>query len=125
MIASPNAGYFVYDDDRALQDLLTKWYAKRDRAAETSPEVDGRSDHAPFDEAGVPVGGAFSGAGEKKTARQAKKWGGTAGRSFDPCCHSACDDRSDVDSAVSRKALGTNTDAIAYAVWKLACQGRR
>ena len=116
MIASPNAGYFVYNDNAALQGVFKDWFAAKKVQTETSPEVNGRSDHASFKNAGITVGGTFTGAGETKTAAQAKKWGGTAGEPYDSCYHSKCDDASNVDE----KALDLNTDAIAHAVWKLS-----
>ena len=39
-------------------------------------------------------------------------WGGTAGQQFDPCYHLACD----TFANKSDKALGVNSDAIAFAV---------
>ncbi len=83
---------------------------------EIETEGDGRSDHAPFKNAGVPVGGLFTGAGYRKTAAQAAKWGGTAGVAFDRCYHSSCDTTANIDDT----ALNRNSDAVAYAVWELS-----
>ncbi|MCT2593947.1 M28 family metallopeptidase [Streptomyces sp. N2-109] len=116
MIGSPNPGYFVYDDDAPLEKVFTEWFAAK--GVETAPatESDGRSDHASFQEAGIPVGGLFTGAGETMTQAQADKWGGTAGEPFDKCYHTACDDMSNINST----ALDLNTDALAHAVWELS-----
>ncbi|HEV7626859.1 MAG TPA: M28 family peptidase, partial [Streptomyces sp.] len=116
MIASPNAGYFVYDDDAAVKKVFTDWYTKKDIKTETSEEVNGRSDHASFAAAGVTVGGTFTGAGETMTEEQAKQWDGKAGEPYDNCYHSKCDDVSNLNE----KALDVNTDAIANAVWELS-----
>ncbi|MGH3325572.1 MAG: M28 family peptidase, partial [Streptomyces sp.] len=116
MIGSPNAGYFVYDDDAAVQSVFKDWFAAKDIATETSSEVGGRSDHASFKAAGVTVGGTFTGAGATMTQAQAQKWGGAAGEAYDSCYHSACDDVSNINE----KALDLNTDAIANAVWQLS-----
>ncbi|MFF2650871.1 M28 family metallopeptidase [Streptomyces sp. NPDC058045] len=116
MVASPNPGYFVYDDDPALEKVLNDYYSGLGIATEPDTEGDGRSDHAPFKDAGVPVGGFFSGADYIKTAEQAKNWGGTEGKAFDPCYHSSCDTTENIDET----ALGRNTNAIADAVWTLA-----
>ncbi|MFF1698200.1 M28 family metallopeptidase [Streptomyces sp. NPDC058257] len=116
MIGSPNPGYFVYDDDPTIEKTFKDYYGGLDLATEPDEEGDGRSDHAPFKDAGVPVGGLFSGADYEKTAEQAQNWGGTAGEPFDKCYHSACDTESNIDG----KALDQNSDAIAYAVWGLA-----
>ncbi|MEV0600045.1 M28 family metallopeptidase [Streptomyces sp. NPDC050315] len=116
MIGSPNPGYFVYDDDPRLEKVFKDWYATKDIATEIETEGDGRSDHASFKDVGIPVGGLFSGADYKKTAEQAKNWGGTAGEPFDACYHQSCDTTKNIDE----KALDTNTDAIAHAVWELS-----
>ncbi|WP_415924524.1 M28 family metallopeptidase [Streptomyces sp. MI02-7b] len=116
MIASPNPGYFVYDDDTALEKVFKDWFAAKGIATEIETEGDGRSDHAPFKNAGVPVGGLFSGADYIKTASQAQKWGGTSGQAFDRCYHSSCDTSSNINDT----ALDNNTDAIANAIWTLS-----
>ncbi|MGV9890382.1 M28 family metallopeptidase [Streptomyces sp. NPDC003395] len=116
MIGSPNPGYFVYDDDPALEKTFKDYYAGLGIATEPETEGDGRSDHAPFKNAGVPVGGFFSGADYVKTAAQAAKWGGTAGQAFDRCYHSSCDTTANLNDT----ALDRNSDAIAYAVWTLS-----
>ncbi|WP_369272798.1 M28 family metallopeptidase [Streptomyces sp. R11] len=116
MIGSPNPGYFVYDDDPAIEKTFKDYYAGLGVATEIETEGDGRSDHAPFKSAGVPVGGLFTGASRAKTAAQAAKWGGTAGQSFDRCYHSSCDNTSNINDT----ALNRNSDAVAYAVWELS-----
>ncbi|SER70805.1 M28 family metallopeptidase [Streptomyces qinglanensis] len=116
MIGSPNAGHFVYEDDAAVESVFTDWFSSKGVETEASEETNGRSDHASFKNAGVTVGGTFTGAGEHKTQAQADKWGGTAGQPYDPCYHSACDDTSNVDE----KALDLHSDAIAHAVWELS-----
>jgi aminopeptidase S len=116
MIGSPNPGYFVYDDDPALEKTFKDYYAGLGIATEPETEGDGRSDHAPFKNAGVPVGGLFSGADYVKTAAQAAKWGGSAGQAFDRCYHSSCDTTANLNDT----ALDRNSDAIAYAVWTLS-----
>ena len=116
MIASPNAGYFVYDDDASVQKVFQDYFKSKDITTDTSPEVNGRSDHASFKEAGVTVGGTFTGAGDTMTEEQAKQWDGKAGEPYDSCYHSECDDVSNVNE----KALDLNSDAIAHAVWELS-----
>lgn len=116
MIGSPNPGYFVYDDDPAIEKTFKDYFAGIGVATEIETEGDGRSDHAPFKSAGVPVGGLFTGASNTKSAAQAAKWGGTAGQSFDRCYHSSCDTTSNINET----ALDRNGDALAYAVWGLS-----
>ncbi|MFF9811285.1 M28 family metallopeptidase [Streptomyces coeruleorubidus] len=116
MIGSPNPGYFVYDDDPAIEKTFKEYFAVLGVPTEIETEGDGRSDHAPFKSAGVPVGGLFTGASRTKTAAQAAKWGGTAGRAFDRCYHSSCDTTANIDDT----ALDRNSDAVAHAVWELS-----
>ncbi|PZG52196.1 peptidase M28 [Spongiactinospora gelatinilytica] len=120
MIASPNPGYFVYDDDTALQKLFNDYFATLQIPTERETEGDGRSDHAPFKNAGVTVGGLFTGASSVKSAAQAQKWGGTSGQAFDRCYHSACDS---YPGNINTTALDRNSDAIAVALWALAVGG--
>ncbi|MDQ0763140.1 M28 family metallopeptidase [Streptomyces canus] len=116
MIGSPNPGYFVYDDDPAIEKTFKAYYAGLGVPTEIETEGDGRSDHAPFKNAGVPVGGLFSGADYVKTAAQAAKWGGTSGLAFDRCYHASCDTTANINDT----ALDRNSDAVAYAVWELS-----
>ncbi|WP_225636362.1 M28 family metallopeptidase [Streptomyces solaniscabiei] len=116
MIGSPNPGYFVYDDDPVIEKTFKDYFAGLGVSTEIETEGDGRSDHAPFKNAGVPVGGLFSGADYRKTSAQAAKWGGTAGQAFDRCYHSSCDTTANINDT----ALNRNSDAVAYAVWQLS-----
>lgn len=121
MIGSPNPGYFVYDDDPTIEKTFKDYYAGLGVPTEPDTVGDGRSDHASFKSAGIPVGGLFTGAGERKTAAQAQKWGGTSGQSFDRCYHSSCDTTANVDDT----ALDRNSDALAHAVWTLGAPAAR
>jgi Zn-dependent metalloprotease len=120
MTGSPNAGYFVYNGEGApdgsldIEKVLTDYFAGIDVAVE-GIDIGGRSDHAAFADAGIPVGGTFTGAEDTKSEAQAEKWGGEAGEPFDPCYHSSCDDLDNVDPT----ALDRNADAIANVVWTL------
>ncbi|MFE6090925.1 M28 family metallopeptidase [Streptomyces massasporeus] len=116
MIGSPNPGYFVYDDDPAIEKTFKDYFGGIGVPTEIETEGDGRSDHAPFKSAGVPVGGLFTGASRTMTAAQAAKWGGTAGRAFDRCYHSSCDTTANINDT----ALNRNSDALAHAVWELS-----
>lgn len=116
MIGSSNPGYFVYDDDPAIEQTFKTYFAGLGVPTEIETEGDGRSDHASFMSIGVPVGGLFTGAGRTKSSAQAQKWGGTAGQAFDRCYHSSCD----TTAGINDTALNRNSDAIAYAVWELA-----
>lgn len=115
MVGSPNPGYFVYDDNPQIEGVFKDFYAARGIPTEIETEGDGRSDHAPFKNVGIAVGGLFSGADYTKTAAQAQKWGGTAGQPFDRCYHRSCDTSSNINDT----ALDRNSDAVAHAVWAL------
>ncbi|MFF9040870.1 M28 family metallopeptidase [Streptomyces sp. NPDC014892] len=116
MIGSPNPGYFVYDDNPVIEQTFKDYFTGIGVPTEIETEGDGRSDHAPFKSAGVPVGGLFTGASRTKTAAQVAKWGGTSGQAFDRCYHSSCDTTSNINDT----ALDRNGDALAYAVWELS-----
>ncbi|WP_406272016.1 M28 family metallopeptidase [Streptomyces sp. NBC_00191] len=116
MIGSPNPGYFVYDDDPAIEKTFKDYFAGLSVPTEIETEGDGRSDHASFKNVGIPVGGLFTGASRAKSSAQAQKWGGTAGQAFDSCYHSSCDTTSNINDT----ALDRNSDAIAHAIWTLS-----
>jgi Zn-dependent M28 family amino/carboxypeptidase len=129
MLASPNAGYLVYDGDDSdhvgrgpgppgsdtVEKVLTDQLAALNVQSQGT-DFDGRSDYGPFIDAGIPSGGLFTGAEERKTAAQAARWGGQPDQPFDPCYHRACDTLANVD----RTALDRNTDALAATVGRFA-----
>ncbi|MBW0013892.1 M28 family metallopeptidase [Mycobacterium sp.] len=128
MLASPNPGYFTYDGDQSLptdargQPVVPEGSAGIERtlvaylksAGKTAQDTsfDGRSDYNGFTLAGIPAGGLFSGAEAKKSAEQAKLWGGTADEPFDPNYHQKTDTLEHID----RTSLGINGGGVAYAV---------
>jgi aminopeptidase S len=121
MTGSPNPGYFVYSasgqpsGSLVLQQRLQAGFTSKDVQTELT-SVGGRSDHAAFARAGIPIGGTFTGAEGRKTAAQAQKWGGTAGQAFDRCYHASCDTTSNINDT----ALDRNADVIAYTLWATA-----
>ncbi|MGF2945530.1 M28 family metallopeptidase [Mycobacterium sp. Lab-001] len=128
MLASPNPGYFTYDGDQSLPadsrgrpvvpegsaGIERTLAAYLDKAGKTAQDTsfDGRSDYDAFTLAGIPAGGLFSGAENKKSAEQAKLWGGTAEEPFDPNYH----EKTDTLEHIDRTALGINGGGVAYAV---------
>lgn len=130
MLASPNPGYFTYDSDLSAPPdpdggpvgripegsagIERTLVAYLDAAGKPAEDINfaGRSDYDGFALAGVAVGGVFSGAENEKTREQAQRWGGEAGRPFDPNYHKESDDLSNID----RTALEINGAAAAYAV---------
>lgn len=127
MLGSPNPGYFTYDGNLSLevdkrgQPVVPEGSAGIERtlvaylksAGKTAQDTafDGRSDYDGFTLAGVPSGGLFSGAEAKKSAEEAKLWGGTADEPFDPNYHK----KSDTIEHVDRAELGINGAGVAYA----------
>ena len=93
MVGSPNAVRAVYSATqtrpraRAAGRRIARLLRKRVRPAES---IGGASDHVPFAEAGVPVGGVFTGASAR----------GPGGRPRDPCYHLPCDRLRNVDTGV-------------------------
>jgi Zn-dependent M28 family amino/carboxypeptidase len=129
MLASPNPGYFTYDGDQStrpndndgvprvpegsagIERTLVAYLRGADKPAEDT-SFNGRSDYDAFTLAGVPAGGLFSGAEDKKTVAQAERWGGQADEPFDPNYHKATDTLDHID----RTALEIMGGGVAYAV---------
>ena len=127
MLASPNPGYLTYDGDQSLPadqrgnpvvpegsaGIEREFAAYLNSAGKTPQDTqfDGRSDYDGFTQAGVPSGGLFSGAENKKSAAEAKLWGGQADEPFDPNYHKSTDTLEHID----RAELGINGGGVAYA----------
>ncbi|MDI3312870.1 MAG: M28 family metallopeptidase [Mycobacterium sp.] len=128
MLASPNPGYFTYDGDLSMPpdqrgepvvpegsagiERTLVGYLKSAGKVAQDTAFDGRSDYDGFTVAGIPSGGLFSGAEAKKSAEQAKLWGGTADEPFDPNYHKKTDTLDHID----RTPLGILGGGVAYAV---------
>jgi Zn-dependent M28 family amino/carboxypeptidase len=104
MLGSPNGVRTVYDgavtSRPAESAAITKLFTTALDAATLPWELESVgavSDHFPLEQAGIPVGGLFSGANELKSADQATEFGGTAGLAMDACYHLACDTKEDLD----------------------------
>ena len=125
MVASPNYIFMVYDGDESqfpapvtvpegsvqIEDLFESYFTSVGEPYDDA-EFSGRSDYEAFILNGIPAGGLFTGAEVVKTEAQEAIWGGTAGESYDPCYHQACDN---IDN-FNEHALDVNIDAIALAV---------
>ena len=120
MVGSPNFTNTVYEGPDEVEDVFGSYFEARDIEAETNSALEGRSDHGPFQDEGVPTGGLFSGAEGTKTEEQQEAFGGEAGAPFDRCYHLACDDMDNL----SEEALDTLSDAAAHATAVLAQRGR-
>ena len=129
MLGSPNPGYFTYDGDQStkpdarqgvprvpegsagIERTLVAYLDREGKPAEDT-SFDGRSDYDGFTRSGVPAGGLFSGAEEKKNAHQAEVWGGQADEPFDPNYHKATDTLDKID----RTALQIHLGGVAYSI---------
>jgi hypothetical protein len=94
MVGSPGGTHGVYDDDARIQRALRRTLGAD--APGPGIDIDGRSDHGPFDAAGIPVGGIFTG--------------------IDRCYHRRCDTIANVDRGV----LGVSATAAENALVALA-----
>jgi Zn-dependent M28 family amino/carboxypeptidase len=123
MLGSPNGVRLVYDgagtsrptEGAALTALFGHGFESAGLVWQAAA-VGGSSDHFPFDQAGIPVGGLYSGSLEAKTAAQAALFGGTANEPNDPCHHVACDTTDNVDPVL----LEQMARAAAWVVGALA-----
>ncbi|MDQ3430004.1 MAG: M28 family peptidase, partial [Actinomycetota bacterium] len=98
------------------QEVFGRYFEARGIEIETNSALDGRSDHGPFQEEGIPTGGLFTGAEGTKTQEQEEAFGGEAGAPFDACYHRACDDIDNLDE----ESLDKLSDAAAHAAVVLA-----
>ena len=126
MVASPNYLRLVYGDNpgpvaqpAAIKNLFLDYFKERDLATDII-DLSGRSDHGPFEQAGIRVGGLFTGAEMIKSRADRRLFGGKAGRPADPCYHLVCDD---IDN-ISDESLDQLSDAIAFAVSTLATSAK-
>ena len=129
MVGSPNHVFFVYDGDDSdvtgagpgpsgsaqIEKTFERFYASRGIPFKGT-DFTGRSDYGPFIAQNIPSGGLFTGAEGIKTAEEASIWGGTAGISYDPCYHQACDTYANINLS----ALGVNADAVAWGTLQYA-----
>jgi len=129
MIGSPNAGYFIYDGDNSdgegagagpygsaqIEAAFENYFDATGQATEGT-DFSGRSDYNEFILNGIPAGGLFTGGDGVKSEEQVDKWGGTAGITFDPCYHTACDNLGNVD----RVAFDRMADGVAWVLGSYA-----
>ncbi|MDO5630122.1 MAG: M20/M25/M40 family metallo-hydrolase [Mobilicoccus sp.] len=116
MVGSPNPVPHVYGDpgwprgSEVVQSVLADHLAAQGvRADEVSFEI---SDHGPFLDAGIPVGGLYTGAFELKTAGEAADFGGEADAPRDPCYHEACDIADTIDTEMLTQMARTTAHAV-------------
>ena len=122
MVGSPNFGRFIQmtqpegrtSATAGLAQSFAEYFATRNLLVEerTRNERGYGSDDGAFAARGIPTLGLFTGAGGSKSEDHAARFGGRAGRPFDPCYHKACDTAENV----SREVLGQMTDALTHAL---------
>ncbi|ANZ40801.1 hypothetical protein BBK82_37270 [Lentzea guizhouensis] len=116
MVGSTNGGYFINNITSAQSAHMKAYWDSLGLQPEENTEGRNRSDDASFTNAGIPASGYAMGASATKTSAQATKWGGTAGRAFDPCYHQSCDTTANISDTHLNRAV----DGIAYTLWKSA-----
>jgi Iap family predicted aminopeptidase len=92
MVGSPRPSPMVYDTDDVVERVLR-------RALEGDEEeirIGDASDHAPFEDAGIPIGGLFTGATERT----------------DPCYHRACDTVRSADAQMAARMARATQAAL-------------
>jgi Zn-dependent M28 family amino/carboxypeptidase len=121
MVGSPNFGRIVYSADgqprgsTRIEGAFRAYFGSRKLPVDEE-SLGGASDHAPFANAGIAVGGLFTGADELKSSAEAQRFGGQAGRSLDACYHKACDTLANIDFGI----LDQMADAAAVVALRLA-----
>ncbi|MFI7241320.1 M28 family peptidase [Streptomyces qinglanensis] len=120
LLAPSNYGRFVWDPgtggSHRIAELFAGYFERRGLPFERQDPGAIGSDHLVFQAAGIPVGGLDGGNLQVKTPEQQARFGGTAGRMFDPCYHQPCDRL----EAIDRTALDTNARALAWVLGELA-----
>ena len=119
-IGSPNFVRQVYQVDDAsppgsevIERTLSSYFHAQRLPVELV-ELGGRSDHAAFAAAGIPIGGLFTGT-DRKTHQEQATYGGTTGPA-DACNHQSCDNLGNINLTV----LDQMEQAARYAVATLA-----
>ena len=99
MVGSPNAVPELYSDgDVGLARVLRRAAGRSLGGAAAG----GSSDHAPFEAAGVPVNGLYTGSTQR----------GPGGRPRDPCYHLACDTTENVSRPVLVRMARAAAEAL-------------
>jgi hypothetical protein len=129
LLGSTNAGYFTLDGDQSGQpnpdvpaarvpvgsagvERTLAGYLNLAGVRPADMPLGLASDYSAFLRAGIPIGGITSGSSQRKTATQARLWGGRAGVPFDPNYQTPADTIANVD----RATLSITGPAVAFAV---------
>ncbi|HEY5629802.1 MAG TPA: M20/M25/M40 family metallo-hydrolase [Candidatus Limnocylindrales bacterium] len=116
MIGAANGYVGVYADPSAppgSSSIATLIAAAIQRHGGAFVDVDmtGTSDHWVFEQAGIPTGGVFGGAGDRVTAAEATTQGANAGQPADACYHTRCDTSANVRLPLARLLAAALADA--------------
>lgn len=122
MVASPNGVPQSYGDD-GIRRRFERVFTENGRTLGAA-RIGGASDHAPFEQAGIAIGGLFTGAGERPSSEQAREWDVDADLAMDPCYHQACDALSEVESEAVTARLELIADATIVTIVDLVRTGR-
>jgi peptidase M28-like protein/PA domain-containing protein len=129
LLGSTNAGYFTLDGDQSGQpnpdipaarvplgsagvERTLAGYLNLAGVRPADMPLGLASDYSAFLRAGIPIGGITTGSSGRKTATQARLWGGRAGVPFDPNYLGPGDTIANVD----RATLAITAPAVAFAV---------
>ncbi|MCV7421088.1 M28 family peptidase [Mycobacterium yunnanensis] len=129
LLGSTNAGFFTLDGDQSGQpnpdvpaarvpagsagvERTLAGYLNLAGVRPADQPLGLTSDYSAFLRAGIPIGGITTGSSQRKTATQARLWGGRAGAPFDPNYRR----RGDTIANVDRATLSTTGPAVAFAV---------
>jgi Zn-dependent M28 family amino/carboxypeptidase len=129
LLGSTNAGFFTLDGDQSGQpnpdvpaarvpagsagvERTLAGYLNLAGVRPADMPLGLASDYSAFLRAGVPVGGITTGSSGRKTATQARLWGGRAGTPFDPNYLGPGDTIANVD----RATMAITGPAVAFAV---------
>lgn len=108
MIGSINGVPEIYATRRRIRRAIARHLRG---AGRTSTE--GGSDHTPFMQARIPIGGIYTGSLEPKFPRQRRRWGGRSGQERDACYHQPCDDLDNINLPMLALAATAGADALA------------
>jgi Zn-dependent M28 family amino/carboxypeptidase len=112
MIASPNYVPYVMRGEGTVTTPFDTYFQARRIGYEYIDVTAIGSDHHPFRDAGIPVGGLHCGSVGLKTQAEQARYRGTEGQLYDPGYHQP----SDTVCNISLDALDLTTRALAYAV---------
>ena len=112
MIASPNHVLYVMHGTGTVTGPFDAYFQAREIGYEYVDAAAIGSDHHPFRDVGIPVGGLHCGSVGVKTPAEQERYRGTAGQPYDPGYHQPTDSVHNINAV----ALDLTTRALAYAV---------